>query len=144
MSAKDGATESLADEPPHISDPTMDDDDDFLDTTGSPVPFFDGDDDDDEEEDEDEDPMTGGGDTPAFGQARDNHLKKKKSSPQSTAGMMSAHASDRGPQGEATGRWTAEEHSLFLQGLEQHGKGWKKIGKNTECTPLCSLLSMYR
>lgn len=25
------------------------------------------------------------------------------------------------------GRWTAEEHRLFLQGMEQHGKGWKKI-----------------
>jgi SHAQKYF class myb-like DNA-binding protein len=26
-----------------------------------------------------------------------------------------------------TGRWTYGEHCLFLKGLEQHGKGWKKI-----------------
>ena len=32
-----------------------------------------------------------------------------------------------GSNGENTGRWTAEEHNLFLQGLELHGKGWKKI-----------------
>mmetsp|Transcript_27513 Transcript_27513/g.55049 ORF Transcript_27513/g.55049 Transcript_27513/m.55049 type:complete len:313 (-) Transcript_27513:453-1391(-) len=26
------------------------------------------------------------------------------------------------------GRWTVEEHRLFLQGLEQHGDGWNEIG----------------
>lgn len=28
---------------------------------------------------------------------------------------------------ENTGRWTREEHHLFLKGLELYGKGWKKI-----------------
>mmetsp|Transcript_32966 Transcript_32966/g.60782 ORF Transcript_32966/g.60782 Transcript_32966/m.60782 type:complete len:309 (-) Transcript_32966:375-1301(-) len=32
------------------------------------------------------------------------------------------------PKLENAGRWTAEEHRLFLQGLEQYGnKGWKEI-----------------
>jgi SHAQKYF class myb-like DNA-binding protein len=33
------------------------------------------------------------------------------------------------PQTTPTGRWTCEEHVLFLKGLEMHGKGWKKIAK---------------
>jgi SHAQKYF class myb-like DNA-binding protein len=31
------------------------------------------------------------------------------------------------PGRENTGRWTKEEHSLFLKGIEMHGKEWKKV-----------------
>lgn len=54
--------------------------------------------------------------------------KKKKAAVTVTmATAATAQSGSIGAQGENTGRWTAEEHHLFLQGLEQHGKGWKKI-----------------
>jgi len=30
---------------------------------------------------------------------------------------------------ENTGRWTSEEHNMFLEGLKLHGKGWKAIAQ---------------
>merc|ERR1719506_1236701 len=44
-----------------------------------------------------------------------------------TAATAQSTNGNVGSSGENTGRWTAEEHNLFLQGLELHGKGWKKI-----------------
>jgi SHAQKYF class myb-like DNA-binding protein len=44
-----------------------------------------------------------------------------------TAATAQSAGGQAGSSGENTGRWTTEEHNLFLQGLELHGKGWKKI-----------------
>ena len=42
-----------------------------------------------------------------------------------TTGKASAHAS-----GKATnGRWTREEHELFLKALNEYGREWKKVAK---------------
>ncbi|GAB5030036.1 sant myb domain protein [Nannochloropsis oceanica] len=46
-------------------------------------------------------------------------------SPKGTSSMTQLGETGR----ENTGRWTCEEHVLFLKGLEMHGKGWKKIAK---------------
>lgn len=40
---------------------------------------------------------------------------------------VSAPDVDTSPGGKSAGRWTQEEHKLFLQGLEKHQKQWKLI-----------------
>ena len=48
---------------------------------------------------------------------RSQRLRKK----QERAGMKTGH------NGENIGRWTSHEHSLFLEGLQNYGKDWKKV-----------------
>eukprot|EP01036_Dinobryon_divergens_P055361 gene55361-73938_t len=41
--------------------------------------------------------------------------------------MIDQHENQSNTADENTGRWTKEEHTLFLEGLALHGKSWKKI-----------------
>jgi SHAQKYF class myb-like DNA-binding protein len=50
-------------------------------------------------------------------------------------------------QGKTRGRWMAEEHHLFLQGLDEYGKGWKKIAaliKSRTVVQICTHAQKYK
>lgn len=63
-----------------------------------------------------------------------------KSSPSQTTSSASTSVSKKGNavttkksvNGENTGRWTKEEHATFIEGLNKHGKEWKKIANMIE------------
>lgn len=47
----------------------------------------------------------------------------------SGGGSSGASGSPSSGVKENTGRWTMEEHNMFLEGLKLHGKGWKQIAQ---------------
>lgn len=61
---------------------------------------------------------------PVVAVASKKMLKKKTPSNSSTLHKPRPSSSSGG---EKTGRWTAEEHQLFLKCLEQHGKDWREF-----------------
>lgn len=67
--------------------------------------------------------------TPTVPQPKSKSSKKSKAKNNNSNNPLtsSPNSSNVGAHGENTGRWTQEEHRLFLEGLEKHGKGWKKI-----------------
>lgn len=69
----------------------------------------------------------GSQDPTATSSVKTSKSKKKSGATVTMATAATAQSSGGQSSGENTGRWTAEEHNLFLQGLELHGKGWKKI-----------------
>jgi len=70
---------------------------------------------------------TGIGGSTTSSSTKTSKSKKKSTVTMATAATAQSAGGQGGSNGENTGRWTAEEHNLFLQGLELHGKGWKKI-----------------
>ena len=53
----------------------------------------------------------------------------------SSENAESVHSEPESPfnKGDITGRWSAAEHELFMQGVKAHGKNWKKISEMIPC-----------
>ena len=46
-----------------------------------------------------------------------------------TANASSQSQKPKGPRGENVGRWSKHEHNIFLKGLEEHGRDWRKVAQ---------------
>jgi len=52
-----------------------------------------------------------------------------ESDPVKTDDDSSVSGNNEVPENTTSGRWSAQEHNMFLNGLKIHGKGWKKIAE---------------
>ena len=67
-------------------------------------------------------PSAGGG--PSL---RESSLAKRVTSPFEMVSTPTTSVAEKRSGEEKVGRWTEEEHKIFLQGLAMHGKQWKTI-----------------
>lgn len=65
---------------------------------------------------------------PSAGPAlRESSLAKRVASPFEMVSTPTTSVAEKRSGEEKVGRWTEEEHEIFLQGLQLHGKQWKTI-----------------
>ena len=58
---------------------------------------------------------------------RESSLAKRVASPIDMVSTPTTSVAEKRLGEEKVGRWTEEEHEIFLQGLQLHGKQWKTI-----------------
>lgn len=58
---------------------------------------------------------------------RESSLAKRVTSPYEMVSTPTTSVAEKRSGEEKVGRWTEEEHEVFLQGLHLHGKQWKMI-----------------
>ena len=57
------------------------------------------------------------------------NVTQQESSTSSTTKQSKKKRKTEKKQGQKEGRWTAQEHQAFLEGLEQYGREWKKVAE---------------
>ena len=58
---------------------------------------------------------------------RESSILKRGNSPFESISTPTTSVGEKRPGEEKVGRWTEEEHEIFLEGLQMHGKQWKTI-----------------